>query len=75
MNQAAIQVTDMVGRKIRSISINNRGNGKLLLNTAQLNTGTYFYSLLIEGQVLDTRKMIFEQVAAIHFENLMVPYK
>jgi hypothetical protein len=61
VKKATIQVTDMVGRTLQSISINKKGNGQLLLNTAQLTTGTYYYSLLIDGQVLETRKMILKR--------------
>ncbi len=55
---AAIKVTDMNGITIKSISINSKGNGRLTLSTAELASGTYTYTLLVDGNIIDTKKMV-----------------
>ncbi len=55
---ASIQITDINGMTIKSVSVNSKGNGQLTLATSQLNSGTYTYSLIIDGALIDTKRMI-----------------
>lgn len=56
--QAFIQITDMSGQVLRSVSLSGNGNGQLTLQTGQLAAGTYTYSLFVDGQMIDTKKML-----------------
>ena len=48
---------DMNGKEIKRVSLENRGNAKLDLNTKDFNSGFYSYSLIVDGVVIDTKKM------------------
>jgi hypothetical protein len=58
---AVIQVIDMNGKMIKSVSLNSKGNGQLTLETSQLTAGAYTYSLFIDGNLIDTKKMILSR--------------
>lgn len=55
---AEIIVTDLTGNVIRSISLNGTGNGQITFSSGSLESGTYFYTLLVNGQKIDTKEMI-----------------
>ena len=55
---AVMNITDMNGKIIKTIALNEKGKGQLLLEAGQLTAGTYQYSLLVNGKVLDTKKMV-----------------
>lgn len=57
VRQAEIRFTDAAGRILKSMVVADRGQGKMLLETAQLSRGTYFYSLILDGKQIDTKKM------------------
>jgi hypothetical protein len=54
---AVLQVTDMTGVIIKSVAINSKGNGQLTLATNQLASGTYAYTLIVDGNLIDTKIM------------------
>jgi hypothetical protein len=54
---ALIKIADMNGVTIKTISVEAKGNGKLTLETAGLSPGTYFYSLIVDGNIADTKQM------------------
>jgi chromosome segregation ATPase len=56
--EARLEISDANGRIIRSLEIPNRGQGQTVLETQMLTDGTYFYSLILDGKVVDTKKMI-----------------
>ncbi len=56
--KAAIILTDNSGKKISQFNLNKQGSGILDINTNGLSAGTYTYSLIVDGQVLETKKMI-----------------
>ncbi len=55
---AMITVTGINGETIKSISLNGNGNGQLSIQTAQLASGSYSYTLIVDGNIVDTKKMI-----------------
>ncbi|MCU7548175.1 tail fiber domain-containing protein [Chitinophagaceae bacterium LB-8] len=50
--------TDMKGAIIKSITISNKGNGQLNVNTAAWTAGTYTYTLYINGTQTDSKKLV-----------------
>ena len=56
--QSHILVTDMSGKTVKQQLINTRGNGQIMLNAAELSSGTYGYSLYSNGKLIDTKKMV-----------------
>ena len=55
---AMIMVTDINGKNIKTIQLGAMGSGQISLQTSQLMSGTYTYSLYVDGNLIDTKKMI-----------------
>jgi hypothetical protein len=61
VNRASLLVTASNGAIVKSIPIAKGGEGKINLMSADLPAGSYYYSLLIDGKMLDTKKMIISR--------------
>jgi len=59
-NSASLRVQDLNGKLIKDLPINNTGRGELNLKINNLASGLYTYSLVIDGNVTETMKMIVE---------------
>jgi hypothetical protein len=55
---ARLIVYDMQGSEILSYSINERGNGSKTIQASKLKPGMYLYTLLIDGNIVDSKRMI-----------------
>lgn len=53
-----IAVFDTNGKIIKSVSITDKGAGQTILNAGELAAGVYFYTLISDGQKVDTKQMI-----------------
>jgi hypothetical protein len=53
-------VYDVFGKKIKSLELKNN-KGTLQLNSGELSSGMYFYTLMVDGQRLKTEKLIVEK--------------
>lgn len=56
-NSASIQVVDMLGKKVLAKRINNNTE-KVSFNVSDLNEGVYFYSLNVDGKIIETKKIV-----------------
>ena len=54
---AVMNITDAGGRLIKSIALAGNENGQVTLSAGTLGTGSYFYSLLINGRKVATKEM------------------
>lgn len=57
-NNAFIVICDAGGRKVWTGNITKTGQGQFSLNQHELEQGIYFYSLIVDGQHISTKKMI-----------------
>ncbi len=57
-SDAKIMVFDMNGRQVRIVALTGDGEGKVSFYPNELSAGMYMYSLVIDGQEIDTKKMI-----------------
>lgn len=55
---ANIYIYDLNGTQLKNIPIKNKGEGSVLINGAELKAGMYHYVLVVNGQIVDSRKMI-----------------
>jgi len=55
---AQIIFTDNYGKIMKTVDITAPGQGMLKVYAANLSTGIYQYSLIIDGKVLETKKMV-----------------
>lgn len=53
---ATIKVTDIQGREVYEYKVMAKGDGNMIFNAEQ--SGTYIYSLIIDGHTVDSKKMI-----------------
>jgi trimeric autotransporter adhesin len=58
LNTAQIVVYDAAGKTLKQINISGQGRGTVNLDATTLPSGTYHYSLYINGKVVDTKKMV-----------------
>jgi hypothetical protein len=48
--KAIMRITSAAGQEIRSINLSAKGSGQITLQTNNLSAGSYFYSLIVDGQ-------------------------
>jgi len=59
--KASLHVFDLRGRLIDIIEINERGNGSIILENHKFNKNTiYLYSLIVDGNVIDTKRFYLQ---------------
>jgi hypothetical protein len=58
VNQAQIHFYDEKGNLIKTVELTERGNGQINVFASDLSTGTYTYTLVADGQVVATKRMI-----------------
>jgi hypothetical protein len=55
---AEIVFSDQLGSEISRVEIVTRGAGQLTVLSSQLEDGLYSYSLITDGKLIDTKKMV-----------------
>ena len=60
-SRASIHIYNLQGKQIKQINIESRGNGSVTINGYELTPGMYMYSLIVDGQEVDTKKMILTE--------------
>lgn len=54
---ARLVLTDAAGRMLKNYNLNKSPGGNITLNTGTLASGVYNYSLIVDGKVIQTRKL------------------
>jgi len=57
-SSAQIMVTDKSGKTIKQIQLTGKGNGSLQIDASGLSSGTYQYSLIVDGKNIETKQMV-----------------
>lgn len=55
---ARVTVNDLSGRALKNVVITERGKTNVKINGTDLNAGMYFYSLIVDGKVVDIKRMV-----------------
>jgi hypothetical protein len=58
---ASLLIFNMQGTQLKTITIPNRRNGSVIINGSELTAGMYLYTLVADGQEIDTKRMILTQ--------------
>lgn len=58
VQNAVLYIYDMNGHQIDSRTVTERGNASLTIEGSSLDAGMYLYSLITDGTVVDTKRMI-----------------
>lgn len=59
--KANILIYDLSGKQIQSVPVTERGNTNIIIYASDLNAGMYIYTLVVDGKVSVTRRMIVEK--------------
>jgi len=57
-NGGVMQITDRSGKVLKSISIQETGAGKVVLDANELAAGSYYYTFMVDGRIIDTKTMV-----------------
>jgi hypothetical protein len=60
-HNAQLMITDISGHTLKAYTITSTGFGKQIISGNELTSGMYQYSLLIDGKLVDTKKMILSK--------------
>ncbi|MCC6599054.1 MAG: tail fiber domain-containing protein [Crocinitomicaceae bacterium] len=60
-SSASIVIYNMSGKEIKAFKNLPKGESQVKINGAELNSGVYVYTLILEGQVIDTKQMILTE--------------
>src|SRR6266536_278561 len=55
---AQIIITDKNGKHLKQLNVSGSGNGTLQVDASILSSGTYHYSLVIDGKIISTKQMV-----------------
>ncbi|MDP9962091.1 T9SS type A sorting domain-containing protein [Chryseobacterium lathyri] len=55
---ASIEVYNISGQLVKSLPLRERGNGTIILSGSELQSGTYVYTMTIDGKVTGSKKMV-----------------
>ncbi len=58
---ATIVFYDSYGNQMKEVQLSQTGNGTLNINPENLSNGIYSYSLVVNGKVVDTKRMILQK--------------
>jgi hypothetical protein len=58
VQKAQIHFYDGTGKLINTVEISERGNGQLNVFANDLSTGVYTYSLIADGKIVSTKRMV-----------------
>jgi len=56
-NTAMLKITSLSGETLKTATLAAGGNGTYTLQTSTLHSGTYMYSLYVDGKLIDTKKL------------------
>lgn len=61
IKEARIYIYDLQGGQIKGFVINQKGSGSIYIHAHELPAGMYFYTLLVDGKEISTKKMIITE--------------
>lgn len=56
-SKAEMIITDAFGKKVKQLSLANHGKGTVSIDTNGLSSGTYTYTLFVDGKMIEAKKM------------------
>ena len=60
VTQAKILVTDLQGKEVMTLPIQKPGKSSVSLQAGRLSKGIYLYTLIVDGSLMDTKRMLIE---------------
>jgi hypothetical protein len=60
VRDAALLITDLTGKTLQTITNHNTGETLVKVSSSSMAAGIYNYSLVVDGKVIDTKKMVIK---------------
>ena len=57
-SKALLIITDNNGNTVKQVLLNSSSNGSVNIETSTLSSGTYSYTLIVDGKTIETKKMV-----------------
>jgi hypothetical protein len=61
INKASIIIHDLQGSEVKQIEIFIKGPGNIVIHGSELKAGMYFYTLIADNSIIDTKRMILTE--------------
>jgi hypothetical protein len=58
---ASLMIFDLQGKPVKTIAITKFGNNAITINGNELTPGMFIYSLVVDGKIIDTKRMILTE--------------
>jgi hypothetical protein len=58
---ANVMIFDLQGKSIKTIAVTSFGSNSIIINGNELSPGMFVYSLIVDGAIVDTKRMILTQ--------------
>jgi trimeric autotransporter adhesin len=58
VQNAQLHICNMTGSLLKTIQLNQRGEGNVIISGNEFNAGMYLYILVIDGRIMDTKQML-----------------
>ena len=58
---ASLIIYNLEGKELKNIQVNERGKTTLKISGGEFNPGMYLYTLMADGKVIDTKRLILTQ--------------
>lgn len=58
VNNAYMGVYDMTGKQVTTFAITQRGSSSITITSEKLAAGMYFYSIVADGRIVDSKRMV-----------------
>ena len=56
--EAHVRVYNLEGKELKNIQVEERGEASIKISANDLSAGMYLYALIIDGKVVDTKRLI-----------------
>jgi hypothetical protein len=61
VQNAELHICNMTGTLLKTIKVNQRGEGNVTISANEFAAGMYLYSLVIDGRIVDTKQMLLTE--------------
>ncbi len=61
VQSAQLHICNMTGTLLKTITVNQRGAGNVIISAKEFNAGMYLYSLVCDGKIVDTKQMLLTE--------------
>jgi trimeric autotransporter adhesin len=62
---ATVVVYNLEGKQLKDFRVQGRGKTSVKISGSELNAGMYLYALLVDGKVVDTKRMILTKYVIV----------